>query len=157
MMADMLGAALFNEELPFVPTIDFYTGEWYSGEVWEKSTKKHKKGDPKLVKRTSEQLRKAESANVLFGTAQLISEGFNVPAIDVIVLATPKSDIEQIVGRARRWCTPDKDKCERLCPWRSGKCKEKPNAIVMDVVDKVERLMPKWKRRQAFYRKIGTL
>jgi hypothetical protein len=144
-------------ELPFVPVIDFYTGEWYSGEVWEKSTKSHKKGSPKLVKRTKNDLKKAESANVIFCTKQLAEEGLDIPALDVLVLSLPMGDVEQVVGRVRRWCTPELEKCERLCSWRAGECKEKPIPIVMDVVDEIGKLMPKWKRRKRFYRSIGTL
>ena len=157
MMSDMLGESLFDMELPFVPIIDFYTGEWYSGEVWEKSTKSHKKGSPKLVKRTKADLKKAESANVIFCTRQLAEEGLDIPALDVLVLSLPMSDVEQVVGRCRRWCVADHEKCKRLCPWRSGDCNEKPIPIVMDVIDDIDKLRPKWERRKRFYRSIGTL
>jgi hypothetical protein len=84
-------------------------------------------------------------------------EGLDIPALDVLVLSLPMGDVEQVVGRVRRWCTPELEKCERLCSWRVGECKEKPIPIVMDVVDEIGKLMPKWKRRKRFYRSIGTL
>jgi hypothetical protein len=157
LMSDMLMNSLFDLDLPFEPTIDFCTGEWFSGEVWEESNSRHKKGDPKMVKRTEADFDKAERANVIFATKQSIEEGFDVEALDVLVLSMPMGDIEQIVGRARRWCYQDKEKCEHYCPWRVGNCKEKPKPIIVDVVDEnIPQLLPKWRRRQKFYRKIGT-
>lgn len=156
LMSDMLMNSLFNLNLPFEPTIDFCTGEWFSGEVWEKSNSRHKKGDPKMVKRTENDFDKAERANVIFATKQSIEEGFDVEALDVLVLSMPMGDVEQIVGRVRRWCYKDKEKCERYCSWRTGNCKEKPKPIVVDVVDEdIPQLLPKWKRRQRFYESIG--
>jgi len=157
LMSDMLNDSLFNIELDFEPIVDFYTGEWFSGEVWETSTKTHKRGDPKMSKRTEKDLEKAEMANVIFATKQMIEEGLDIEALDVIVLATPMSDIEQSVGRVRRWCFPEEEKCIHLCPWRAGKCKEKPKPIVVDIVDEgISHLSSKWRRRQNFYKKIGT-
>lgn len=155
-MSDMLAESLFNLDLPFVPRIDFYTGEWFTGEVWDSTTKSHRKGEPKMAKRKREDLERAESANVLFCTKQIIEEGFDLEALDVLVLATPVSDVEQTVGRVRRWCVAEPTKCQRLCPWRAGICKEKPHPIVLDVVDEeVRQLVPKWYNRQRFYRRIG--
>ena len=157
-MGDLLTDSLFDMELPFVPKIDYYTGEWFSGEVWEQRGKGHKKGDPKMSKRTQAELDKATEANVIFATKQMTSEGLDIQALDVLVLATPMSDIEQIVGRVRRWCTADSKKCKRLCRWRAGRCTEKPVPIVVDVVDeKIEQLKSKWRRRRVFYTKMGTL
>jgi len=157
MMSDMLTNALFDMELPFNPKVDFYTGEWFTGERWDKTTKTHRKGDPKMGKRSRDDLKKAESANVIFATKQMVSEGLDIQALDVLVLSTPLGDIEQAVGRVRRWCVASEKKCQRLCPWRAGKCEEKPTPIVMDVVDEdIPQLMPKWKRRQRFYDKLGV-
>ena len=151
-MSDMLTNSLFAIDLPFSVRIDYYTGEWYSSEIWEKTNKRHKKGDIKMKKRTREELALAESANVIFSTKQMVSEGLDIQALDVLVLATPMGDIEQVVGRVRRWCEPENKKCSRLCAWRAGRCKGKPEPIVMDVVDvDIPQVMGKWKRRQGFY------
>ena len=161
MMSDMLIESLFNMDLPFIPRVDYYTGEWYSDQLWtsdEKRPKGKRPGDPKLVKRTKAELLRTEGANVIMGTKQLISEGYDNPALDVLVLSLPMSDVEQVVGRVRRWCTAESEKCNRLCPWRAGDCKEKPEPIVMDVVDEdIPQLVSKWNRRQRFYGRIGTL
>jgi superfamily II DNA or RNA helicase len=155
-MSTMLLDALFDMNLPFDPKIDYYTGEWFTGGVWEKTTTAHRKGDPKTEKRSQADLKRAESANVIFATKQMVAEGLDIQALDVLVLATPMSDIEQAVGRVRRWCTPSESKCARLCPWRAGKCEKKPTPIVLDVVDdEIPQLLGKWRRRKAFYSETG--
>ena len=116
------------------------------------------KPKPKKKSRTEEELEKAERANVIFATKQMVAEGLDIQALDVIVFATPMGDIEQALGRVRRWCEPEPGKCEHYCPWRAGKCKKKPQPIVLDVIDeKCPTLLPKWKRRKRFYKSIGTL
>jgi len=163
-MAEQLGGILFGMDLPFTPRIDFYTGQWFTGDVWT-DTKRgnrgnilHRKGELKLKNRTSAELEHAESANVIFATKQICEEGLDVPSIDVLVMATPISDVEQIVGRIQRWCFPQEGKCEVACPWRAGKCKQKPQPIVVDVVDElITQLNPKYRRRMRFYKKLGTI
>jgi len=163
-MAEQLGTILFDMNLPFVPRIDFYTGQWFTGEEWD-STKRgkrgnilHRKGDSKMRTRTEVELDIAETANIIMATKQICEEGLDVPAIDVLVMATPMGDIEQMVGRVQRWCTPEEEKCKRMCPWRAGKCKGKQQPIVVDVVDEdIPRLVKKYGRRARFYKKIGTL
>lgn len=51
---------------------------------------------------TEEELRKVSQGRLLWGTTQYVSEAFNVPALDTLVLATPVSDVEQLVGRITR-------------------------------------------------------
>lgn len=155
-LAEDLGTILFDRKLGFTPTIDFYTGSWFTGEMTKKV--KGRKSKPRMKSRTEEDLEKAEMANVIFATKQMVSEGLDIQALDVIVFATPLGDIEQAVGRVRRWCEPEPGKCEHYCAWRAGKCKGKPQPIVLDVIDeRCPALLGKWKRRAKFYRKIGTL
>lgn len=165
-MADDLCGLLLGHEIAFPPVIDFYTGSWFTQEIHEVSKKNkdgvylYRKGDYKTVTRTRAELKKAERANVLFATSQMIEEGFNVPAIDVEVLALPFGDIEQIVGRARRWCMPDKrrEKCKHLCPWRWETCEGKMRTMVVDVRDpEIPQAEKKWERRKSFYKSIGAL
>ncbi len=58
---------------------------------------------------TEEQQEAAEEAQVIFATAQLVTEGLDIPAIDTLILATPLSDIEQAVGRIQRPCYGKKE------------------------------------------------
>ena len=142
----------------FIPVIDFYTGSWFTGEVWETQTKAHRKGAPKTATRSEAELQKAETANVIMATKQMVEEGLDIQALDVIVLATPMSDIEQSVGRVRRWCTPEDGKCEKLCSWRAGSCEGKPQPIVVNVIDeKVYQAKRRWNTRAKYYRSIGAL
>jgi predicted helicase len=85
------------------------------------------------------------------------SEGLDVPALDVIVLATPLGDPEQAIGRVRRWCTPSPAKCAHYCPWRAGQCQGKPQPVVVDVRDpQVAWSMRKARGRDCFYRRMGV-
>ncbi len=89
----------------------------------------------------------------------MTSEGLDISALDVLVLALPISDVEQTVGRVRRHCVPDEHgiQCRHYCPWRT-KCKGKPTPIVVDVIDKeIFRVKKKWNSRARYYRKIGAL
>lgn len=156
-MADQVRRALREINLPFVPILDFYTGEWFTGEVWDTTTKSHRRGEPKLATRKQDDLDRAESANVIFATQQMVLEGLDIPALDVLMLTTPISDVEQAVGRVRRWCVPSEE-CAHFCPWRAGKCQGKPTPIVVDVVDeKVPRLRGMAGRRERFYKTCCTV
>jgi hypothetical protein len=157
-MADMVTNSIFALKLPFEARVDYYTGSWFTGEVWDGKSKSHRKGDPKLRQRTTAELEHAETANVIFATKQCTEEGLVIASMDVIVLSSPMSDVEQTVGRVRRWCLPAPGKCEKMCPWRAGKCEGKPHPVVLDVVDeKVPKLVSKWNRRQKWYKEIGII
>jgi len=137
------------EGRPFIPVVDCYTGEWYSGE-------RKKGGKPKMVKRSEADLARAERANVILATKQMVEEGLDIQALDVLELVSPLSDIEQVVGRVRRWCEPEPKKCEHFCPWRAGVCKGKPQPIVTDYVDeRIPQAARRWKTRQRHYKEIG--
>ena len=131
--------------LPWPVAIEPYTGQWFTTEA----------GDDRRVL-TKAELKKAEGANVLLCTIQLVSEGLDVPALDVIVLATPLGDAEQAIGRVRRWCTPAPEKCAHYCPWRAGTCAGKPTPIVVDVRDpQVAWSERKARGRDKLYRRMG--
>lgn len=166
-MASDLSIMLSKHKLPFVPVIDFHTGEWFTHERYldtkrgKKGNILHRKGDLKRVKRKQEELTKAERANVIMATLQQCREALDISSLDILVLATPVSDPEQIVGRVRRWCMPDGDrkKCKHLCPWRWETCEGKPQPMVLEVIDENVKLsINRWKRqRLPFYRKIGAI
>lgn len=131
---------------PFPVAIAPYTGQWFTGE----------EGEAKRTL-TREELREAERANVLLCTIQLVAEGLDVSALDVIVLATPLGDAEQAIGRVRRWCTPAPEKCAHYCPWRAGQCTGKPTPVVVDVRDpEVAWSERKARGRDKLYRRMGV-
>lgn len=51
---------------------------------------------------TQDELEKAARCPVIMATYKKVGEGTDIPAIDTLVLATPRSDIEQAVGRIQR-------------------------------------------------------
>lgn len=51
----------------------------------------------------------SKECQILFATAQLVSEGFDLPALDTLFLTTPMSDVEQAVGRILRPSEGKKD------------------------------------------------
>lgn len=59
----------------------------------------HKIGEEKIKPTTDEE---AAKAAVLFGTWQLLSTGFDLDTMSVLVMATPHSDVEQAIGRIQR-------------------------------------------------------
>lgn len=131
--------------LPFPVAIEPYTGQWFTSE----------QGDDKRTV-TKTELKKAEGANVLLCTQQLVSEGLDISALDVIVLATPMGDAEQAIGRVRRWCTPSPERCAHYCPWRAGQCQGKPTPIVVDVRDpEVAWSERKARGRDKLYKRMG--
>ncbi len=133
------------------PTVAPYTGEWFTGEVTPSGKRKRRP-------LKEDDLRRAESANVILATKQMVEEGLDIPALDVIIFATPMSDVEQAVGRVRRFCEPKPEKCAHLCPWRAGECQGKRDAIVTDIVDIGSGLCEaKHEKRKRFYRQIGAL
>lgn len=85
-------------------------------------------------------LDKSALCQVLLGTFAMASEGFNVPTLNTILLATPKSNVEQSVGRVLRQ-RPE----ERAVP-----------PLILDVLDApfVE-CHGQWNKRQKFYKQCG--
>ena len=74
---------------------------------------------------------------IIVGTYNMIEEGFDCKLLDTLIMATPKVDIEQAVGRILR-----KQKEERTI---------KP--LVIDLYDQFANCVNKGKRRITFYKK----
>ncbi len=159
-MAEDLNRIVMARDLTFPVVVDFYTGSWYTG-ARDKETGKlllDRDGEPRKKRRTEAELDKAERANVIFATNQMVQEGLDIQPIDVLVIATPISDVEQAAGRVRRHCLPEPKKCKLMCPWRAGVCQGKPRPIITEVVDEsVPSAMAKYRSRVRFYRDIGAL
>jgi len=141
-LAGAIGARILSDNLDIKAHVSAYTGQWFTV----------RNGKPALTRRSEEELKEAERANVIMATYQMVEEGLDIPALDVIVMATPKSDVEQTVGRVRRWCLPETEKCERLCPWRAGLCSGKPSPIVVELEDKGQFLQNRAARRRTYYK-----
>jgi superfamily II DNA or RNA helicase len=76
---------------------------------------------------------------VILATYVMTAEATDIPRLDTLVMATPKSDIRQIVGRILR----------------SKEGKKDP--VVFDIVDPSSPVFSSyWGSRMAWYRKIGA-
>lgn len=81
-----------------------------------------------------------ESANadVIVGTYAMAQEGLDIPSLDTLILATPKTSITQSVGRILRDAPDKKD------------------PVVLDLVDpKISILNAYWGSRKKTYKKLG--
>lgn len=55
-----------------------------------------------MGKMTIEELTESNQKDIIIGTYNMASEGYDNPRLDTLILATPKSDVEQAVGRILR-------------------------------------------------------
>lgn len=76
---------------------------------------------------------------LIFATYGMMNLGTNIPWLDACVLATPRADVEQTVGRIRReW--PDK-----------------PEPVVVDIVDDTSPVLLRYAATRAqFYARVGA-
>ena len=80
-----------------------------------------------------------ESCDVILGTFSMASEGMDIPTLDSIILASPKSNIVQPIGRILR-----KQHTERP-------------ALVYDIVDNFSHFSRQGIKRRRFYKKCKYL
>ena len=83
-------------------------------------------------------LKENENCDVIFATYSLAHEGLDIPKLDTLILATPKSDVVQSCGRILR---------------ETGTKKNSP--LIFDIVDLWGPLGGQFKKRKAFYNKSG--
>jgi superfamily II DNA or RNA helicase len=76
--------------------------------------------------------------SVVIATFQLAQEGLDIPVLDTVILATPKSDIKQSIGRIMRE-TPGKVNAP----------------LIIDVVDQWSVCLPMFRKRSVVYRESG--
>jgi superfamily II DNA or RNA helicase len=86
-------------------------------------------------------LKESECKMVIIATYSMAAEALDIKTLTTLIMATPKTDIEQAVGRILRdkHCSP----------------------IVVDIIDKHNTLQNQWRKRKTFYKKqnyriIGT-
>jgi superfamily II DNA or RNA helicase len=72
---------------------------------------------------------------IIIATYSMASEGLDIKTLTTLIMATPKTDIEQSVGRILR--------------------EKHSNPIVVDIIDAHEPFRNQWKKRKTFYRKEG--
>ena len=81
------------------------------------------------------ELKESETKDILLATYSMAKEGLDIPGLDVLVLATPRSDVVQACGRILH-----------------GKSK---NPIIVDIVDQWPIGKAQFNKRKAYYEKSG--
>lgn len=99
-------------------------------EMWGKASVGYYVGG---MKQTA--LSKSERNDVILGTYTMSSEGMDIPDLDSIIFASPKSDIVQSIGRVLRK-------------------NHATNPIAWDVVDNFGPFVNQYKKRRAYYRRL---
>lgn len=81
------------------------------------------------------ELDNSETKNVILGTYPMSSEGLDIPTLDSVIFTTPKSSIEQSIGRITR------------------KVHENP-PVAYDIVDNISLFPRQYIKREAVYKKL---
>lgn len=85
-----------------------------------------------------EQLNESEKSDIIVGTFTLAHEGLDIPKLDTLILATPKSDIVQAVGRILRETVGKKN-----------------HPLVYDIVDEWGPFKYQYYKRNKYYKNTG--
>jgi superfamily II DNA or RNA helicase len=80
-----------------------------------------------------------ETCDILLATYSMAAEGMDIPKLDTLVFATPKSDVEQAIGRIQRKRPEDRQF----------------HPLVIDVVDSHSVFCRQAEKRKKFYTKMG--
>lgn len=80
-------------------------------------------------------LKESETKKVIIATYSMAAEGLDIKSLTTLIMATPKTDIEQSVGRILR--------------------EKHSQPIVVDIIDGHELFQKQWIKRKAFYKKQG--
>lgn len=80
-------------------------------------------------------LKESESKKVIIATYAMAAEGLDIKSLTTLIMATPKTDIEQSVGRILR--------------------EKHSSPIVVDIIDNHDIFQKQWNKRRLFYHKKG--
>jgi hypothetical protein len=80
-------------------------------------------------------LQETEEKQIVLATYAMAAEALDIKTLSVLVMATPKTDITQSIGRILRV--------------------KHANPVVVDVVDRHDVFQNQWKQRKTFYRKCN--
>jgi superfamily II DNA or RNA helicase len=78
-------------------------------------------------------LKESETKMVIIGSFAMCAEGLDIKTLSTLIMATPKTDIEQTVGRILR--------------------EKHSSPIIVDIIDTHDSLQNQWKKRKTFYNK----
>ena len=80
-------------------------------------------------------LKRSESKKIIIATYAMASEGLDIPTLTTLIMATPKTDVCQSVGRILRT--------------------KHSSPLVIDIIDYHDIFRNQWMKRQAYYAKQG--
>ena len=86
-----------------------------------------------------DQLRESQEKDILLATFSMAAEGMDIPKLDSVILASPKSDVEQAVGRI----------------FRKKVCDREFHPLIIDIQDKFSMFEKQSEKRCTFYRKMN--
>ncbi len=86
-----------------------------------------------------QELRDSQEKDILLATFSMASEGMDIPKLDTVILGSPKSDVEQSVGRVFR-----KKQCDRTF-----------HPLIIDIQDEFSMFMKQSQKRVTFYKKMN--
>jgi len=78
-------------------------------------------------------LKETESKQIVIATYAMAAEALDIKTLSILIMATPKTDIEQSVGRILR--------------------SKHSNPIVVDIIDKHDIFKNQWRKRKTFYKR----
>ena len=84
-------------------------------------------------------LRESQEKDIIIGTFSMASEGMDIPKLNAIILASPKSDVEQSVGRI----------------FREKACNRTHHPLIIDIIDDFSLFKRQSEKRQTLYRKMN--
>lgn len=105
-------------------TVGMYVGQWPDAA-----------GKRKVVKK--DELEQAKSCDIILATYKKMNEGTDIPALDTLILGTPKSDVEQVVGRIQRHK------------------EDKRKLLIIDPVFQTPSLIRMGEKREKVYKNLG--
>jgi superfamily II DNA or RNA helicase len=85
-----------------------------------------------------EELEESTTKNIIIGTYSMIEEGADIPKLDTVIMLTPKSTVEQTVGRIMRQ-------------------KNKNDPLIIDIIDEFSAFTNQSEKRKKFYKKQSYL
>lgn len=88
-----------------------------------------------IGKMKKKELDEAQSKQIFFATYEMVNEGFDLPKLDTLIFATPRSKVEQSVGRILR--------------------NKENSPIIIDIIDKLSIFFGQGYKRKKFYKDLN--
>ena len=86
-----------------------------------------------------DQLRESQEKDIILATFSMAAEGMDIPKLDTVILGSPKSDVEQSVGRV----------------FRKKACDREFHPLIIDLQDNFSMFQKQCAKRLALYKKMN--